>query len=117
MREPARIRNPGEPLFKYVPDRFGRPAVVRNHCPELKAATFELSGRRRQDARPGLAKMYRVPPDRAWWPAVGAPLEREASLCLCLKGRSYFSLEYSQANWRLTGEEVKDGAQRDDDSF
>ena len=38
--------------------------------------TFELSGRQRQDARPGLAKMYRVPPDRAWWPAVGAPLER-----------------------------------------
>ena len=38
--------------------------------------TFELSGRRRQDARPGLEKMYRVPPDRAWWPAVGAPLER-----------------------------------------
>ncbi len=38
--------------------------------------TFELSGRRRQDARPGLVKMYRVPPDRAWWPAVGAPLER-----------------------------------------
>ena len=40
------------------------------------ALTFELSGRRREDARPGLAKMYRVPPDRAWWPAVGAPLER-----------------------------------------
>ncbi len=38
--------------------------------------TFELSGRRRQATRPGLAKMYRVPPDRAWWPAVGAPLER-----------------------------------------
>jgi hypothetical protein len=38
--------------------------------------TFELSGRQRQDARPGLAKMYRVPPARAWWPAVGAPLER-----------------------------------------
>jgi len=38
--------------------------------------TFELSGRRRQDARPGPVKMYRVPPDRAWWPAVGAPLER-----------------------------------------
>jgi hypothetical protein len=36
----------------------------------------ELTGRRRQDARPGLAKMYRVPPVRAWWPAVGAPLER-----------------------------------------
>ena len=43
---------------------------------ELRRLTFELSGRRRQDARPGLAKMYRVPPDRAWWPAVGAPLER-----------------------------------------
>jgi hypothetical protein len=42
----------------------------------LRRLTFELSGRRRQDARPGLAKMYRVPPDRAWWPAVGAPLER-----------------------------------------
>ena len=38
--------------------------------------TFELSWHRRWDARPGLAKMYRVPPDRAWWPAVGAPLER-----------------------------------------
>ena len=42
----------------------------------LCGLTFELSGRRRQDARPGLAKMYRVPPARAWWPAVGAPLER-----------------------------------------
>jgi hypothetical protein len=42
----------------------------------LCGLTFELSGRQRQDARPGLAKMYRVPPDRAWWPAVGAPLER-----------------------------------------
>ena len=42
----------------------------------LRCLTFELSGCRRQDVRPGLAKMYRVPPDRAWWPAVGAPLER-----------------------------------------
>ena len=42
----------------------------------LRGLTFELSGRQRQGARPGLAKMYRVPPDRAWWPAVGAPLER-----------------------------------------
>ncbi|CAD5374416.1 hypothetical protein RA210_U580004 [Rubrivivax sp. A210] len=53
-----------------------------------RGLTFELSGRQGQDARPGLAKMYRVPPDRAWWPAVGAPLERgvrpqcaEAYLC------------------------------------
>jgi len=43
---------------------------------DLCGLTFELSGRRRQDARARLAKMYRVPPDRAWWPAVGAPLER-----------------------------------------
>jgi hypothetical protein len=42
----------------------------------LRCLTFELSGRRWQGARPGLARMYRVPPDRAWWPAVGAPLER-----------------------------------------
>ena len=43
---------------------------------DLRRQTFELSGRRRQDARPGLAKMFRVPPDRAWWPAVGAPFAR-----------------------------------------
>ena len=44
--------------------------------PFVCCLTFELSGRQRQDARPGLAKMYSVPPDRAWRPAVGAPLER-----------------------------------------
>ena len=38
--------------------------------------TFELSGQRRQGAGPELAKMYRVPPDRARCPADGAPLER-----------------------------------------
>ena len=43
---------------------------------ELCRLTLELSGRRRQDAKPGQAKMHRVPPARAWWPAVGAPLER-----------------------------------------
>ncbi len=42
----------------------------------LCGLTFELSGRQRKDARPELAKMYRVPPTRAWWPAFGAPLER-----------------------------------------
>jgi hypothetical protein len=36
----------------------------------------ELTGRQRQDARPGPQTMYRVPADRAWWPAVGAPVER-----------------------------------------
>jgi len=42
----------------------------------IRGLTFELRGRRRQDARPGPVKMYSVPPARAWWPAVGAPLER-----------------------------------------
>ena len=42
----------------------------------LCGLTFELSWRQRQDARPELAKMYRVPPAWAWWPAVGAQLER-----------------------------------------
>ena len=35
---------------------------------------FALSGHRRGDAGPGLAKMYRVAPDRAWRPAVGLSL-------------------------------------------
>ena len=39
-------------------------------------STLELSGRQRQDSRPGLAKTYRVPQTGPWWPAVGAPLER-----------------------------------------
>ena len=38
--------------------------------------TFELSGRRRQDASARTVKIYRVPPAGRWWPAVGAPLER-----------------------------------------
>ena len=47
------------------------------HCGHgaLCALTFELSGRRRQDARPDGRKMCQ-PGRRAWWPAVGAPLER-----------------------------------------
>ena len=42
----------------------------------LRSLTFELSWHRRWDARPGLAKMYRVPPAGPAWPAVGAQLER-----------------------------------------
>ena len=48
--------------------------------------TFELSGRRRQDARPGPVRMYSVPPARAWWPAVGAPLERGVRLQCAWQG-------------------------------
>ena len=50
--------------------------AAERKCSFLRGLTFELTGRQRWDARPGLAKMYRVPPDRAWWPAVGAPVER-----------------------------------------
>jgi hypothetical protein len=42
----------------------------------LGCLTFELSGRRRQDARARQQKMYTVPAGGPWWPAVGAPLER-----------------------------------------
>jgi hypothetical protein len=48
--------------------------MSRGMC--LWRLTFELSRTQRWDARPGLAKMYTVPPARAWWPAVGARLER-----------------------------------------
>ena len=56
--------------------RRGSADAWKAFMPELRCLTFELSGRQRQDARPGLVKMYRVPPARAWWPAVGAPFER-----------------------------------------
>jgi hypothetical protein len=46
--------------------------VNRKRC-RLPAPNVELSGHRRYDARPWLAKMYNVPPTRAWWHAVGAP--------------------------------------------
>jgi hypothetical protein len=42
----------------------------------LWGLTFELSGSQRQGARPRAVKMYTVPLPGAWWPAVGAPLER-----------------------------------------
>jgi hypothetical protein len=38
--------------------------------------TFELSGRRRQDASDRPEKMDGVPQAGRWWPAVGAPFER-----------------------------------------
>ena len=67
--------------MQVCPERGLRVLRWRSEANQLEVFAFkmpnvELSGRQRQDARPGLAKMYRVPPDRAWWPAVGAPLER-----------------------------------------
>ena len=72
----------------------------------LRCLTFELSGRRRQDARPGLAKMYCVPPGRAWWPAVGAPLERGVRQRAAVVevpakcGRSKFGALTRRPRWR-----------------
>jgi hypothetical protein len=43
---------------------------------ELRRLTFEVSWRQRQDARPKPQKMYTVPVAWAWWPAVGAQLDR-----------------------------------------
>ena len=42
----------------------------------LWSLTFELSRHQRCDARARVARMYRVPPARAWWLAVGPRLER-----------------------------------------
>ena len=54
--------------------RLGSQLVEKIACCLMTANV--RAKRATQDARPELAKMYRVPPDRAWWPAVGAPLER-----------------------------------------
>jgi len=42
----------------------------------LCCLTFELSGRRRRDAKARTVKMHDVPQAGPWWHAVGAPLER-----------------------------------------
>ena len=49
-----------------------RPAIGSDMAGVLCGLTFELSGRQRQDASARTVKMYRVPPARAWWPAVVA---------------------------------------------
>ena len=53
--------------------------------------TFELSGRRRYDARPAKQIMYTVPASRAWWHAVGAPLERGVRQHWAAKGYKRWS--------------------------
>jgi len=56
--------------------RLGPMSLVRSTDGRALRSNVELTGRRREDARPGPQKMYRVPAARAWWPAVGAPVER-----------------------------------------
>jgi len=46
----------------------------------LRCLTFELTGAQRWDARPGLVKMYRVPPARAWRPTAGPRLNEGLGL-------------------------------------
>ena len=77
-------------LASFVPRLNGDRAsfeyeAIRN----LSGLTFEVTGRRRHDARARLAKMYRVPPTGPWWRAVGSPVDRRVrplprrtSMCL-----------------------------------
>ena len=74
-----------------------------NVCAIASAARFvkpnvELTGRQRQDARPGPQTMYSVPAAWAWWPAGGAPVERKVRphsevLMLCLE-TDHFALSF-----------------------
>jgi hypothetical protein len=74
-----------------------RECIVR----EFRCLTFELSGRQQQDTRLGLVKMYRVPPDRAWWPAVGAPLERGVRRHCALSFRSVMVILFNARSARV----------------
>ena len=55
--------------------RSGRSARRVREC--IPLPNVELTGRQRQGARPGPQRMYLVPAARAWWSAVGAPVERQ----------------------------------------
>jgi hypothetical protein len=61
-----------------VPAMLGHRVCSNEDPPGLGIAVpnAELTGRQREDARPGPQTMYRAPAARAWWPAVGAPVER-----------------------------------------
>ena len=62
--------------------------------------TFEVTGRRRQDAKPGPVKMYRVPPARAWWPAVGAPVDRVVrQRCDCVPSAMHAAVQLGVMDW------------------
>jgi hypothetical protein len=57
-------------------ERFGDVSLRWARSARPTRLTFEVSWRQRQDARPEPQKMYTVPVARAWWPAVGAQLDR-----------------------------------------
>ena len=65
-----------QPFQRQAAKREQRWALRVSTLRRLCGLTFELRGRQRQDARPRAVKMYTVPLPGAWWPAVGAPLER-----------------------------------------
>lgn len=61
--------------------RLNHSAANWGHARTLIIAAYVRAKRAtRQDAKPGPVKMYGVPPGRAWWPAVGAALERGVRL-------------------------------------
>jgi hypothetical protein len=59
----------------------------------LWGLTFEVSWRQRQDARPKPQKMYTVPVAWAWWPAVGAQLDRGVRPHLAVDDRVLITLD------------------------
>ena len=76
-------------------------------APQLLALcclTFEVRRDQRWDARPGLAKMYRVPPDRALWPAVGPRLDRGVRRSRCQVDAPTGGAPPSLEAVRLTGQ-------------
>jgi hypothetical protein len=74
QERPAGVK-PGSAGTLPLPNKVANRAFERGNAATGRL-TFELSGRRRQDASARTVKMYRVPPAGRWWPAVGAPLER-----------------------------------------
>ena len=62
--------------------------------------TFEVTGHQRQDAKPGPVKMYRVPPARAWWPAVGAPVDRRVrQRCDSVPSAMHVAVQLGVTDW------------------
>jgi hypothetical protein len=69
-------QQPKERSGEVLPDPWSGSVFTVCGCKPPRP-NVELSGRQRYDARPWLARMYCVPPARAWRHAVGAPLERK----------------------------------------
>jgi hypothetical protein len=72
---------------------------VRSSDERALLSNVELTGRRRKDARLEPQTMYRVPAARAWWPAVGAPVERRVR---------HHCIRYCELRCRCATQRLKD---------